>query len=1185
MSSDALYSGFLKKKGAVYTAWRERWFELKGHELFYFKNQKSKVAQGSIDVSGAEISAAEQQIINKKKCFIFFIGGPCTPRTFELAANTKEIAEGWVNKLRETVAALPPVDATAVAQQTGKKKKDSVASQIFQHPSTDKGGKEIGLQDFDLLTVIGRGSFGKVMKVRIKGTNDIYAMKVLKKDAIIKDNMVSHILAEKTILAKVHHPFVVSLKWAFQTDEKLYLILDFLSGGELFFHLQNAKNPDHKFTEDRARFYAAEIAAALEHLHSLNIIYRDLKPENIVLDKDGHACITDFGLAKTGINADTSTSTFCVDGSAMVSLGNGLASPISAVFNGALNNNNNNNTSSGDSSITDKVVPLSSVTVQAWAAIKASKQHDVCIDGKPSQVIMRGEERKCIRLVLEDGRTLEVTPDHEILAIGPDVTTTNQAATTHHDPSTFQVGQLGEARWIPAGALQPAHYRVVCSALYSIADDPAQDLNPQYQSFQLEFDFTNAVLRDNNVSTAGKIVWNISQHREKLLAFARLCGAIQTDGSLKTDRTANIVLGDKLDVQMVVSDVRLVLADAYVGSNALDDWMHTPTECFEKDRNVYRVHLPAPLYSMLESVGCTVGKKTDNSPRIPAFFLHENCPPGVVREFLAAYWGGDGTSPQFNKGVATRPLMLTINLPVDGEEESVKQLREEATKTMATVAALFKRLDLHMDTVAEEHIVSDDCTFAANDIRDGVMSELVLQAIKCLINNQEVVTAVNISSQLRALASGDKRFSTVFHKSHITESLNKLRSNGYITTAPCSKDDSYDEEQSDMVAKEDEYKLTAKGERATLCGLKTKKHTLKVGVAIASGNAKLFAERVGVRYCVDKQRKWGAFLAFNGWCDRHTRLQWEAVNAILDLYVSLGKPDPRTWDVANRRAQWAHFVPTNIEEISLKNMTDCVTAVAKRASEEGFQFTPTLSCIKKSIPSNYMSMVAQTKLPKSVLQFMSDIGFDADSGSRAGRLSFALEVVCVTPDLPARPVYDLTVNYNSFSANGIVVHNCGTPEYIAPEILRNTGHGQAVDWWSLGILVFEMLTGLPPFYSENINEMYEYILKGNLKFPSYVSAEAQDLIKGLLEKDHEKRLGTRSTDDIRKHPWFRSIDWEKLARKEIPPPFVPDSRSIEKDDYFDKDFTSERVRDTVSAPVKDPKASAQFEGFQYSREH
>jgi len=166
-------------------------------------------------------------------------------------------------------------------------------------------------QDFELRKVLGKGGYGKVFQVR-KLTGDdkgkIFAMKVLKKATIVRNSKdTAHTKAERNILEAVKHPFIVDLLYAFQTKGKLYLILEYLSGGELFMHLER----EGIFLEDTACFYVAEITLALEHLHRQGIIYRDLKPENILLDAQGHVKLTDFGLCKESIDESTVTHTFC----------------------------------------------------------------------------------------------------------------------------------------------------------------------------------------------------------------------------------------------------------------------------------------------------------------------------------------------------------------------------------------------------------------------------------------------------------------------------------------------------------------------------------------------------------------------------------------------------------------------------------------------------------------------------------------------------------------------------------------------------------------------------------------------------------------------------------------------------------------------------------------------------------
>uniref|UniRef100_A0A803TKQ7 Ribosomal protein S6 kinase n=1 Tax=Anolis carolinensis TaxID=28377 RepID=A0A803TKQ7_ANOCA len=162
---------------------------------------------------------------------------------------------------------------------------------------------------FELLKVLGQGSFGKVFLVRkIIGPDagQLYAMKVLKKASLkVRDRVRTKM--ERDILVEVNHPFIVKLHYAFQTEGKLYLILDFLRGGDVFTRLSK----EVMFTEEDVKFYLAELALALDHLHSLGIVYRDLKPENILLDEAGHIKLTDFGLSKESVDQEKKAYSFC----------------------------------------------------------------------------------------------------------------------------------------------------------------------------------------------------------------------------------------------------------------------------------------------------------------------------------------------------------------------------------------------------------------------------------------------------------------------------------------------------------------------------------------------------------------------------------------------------------------------------------------------------------------------------------------------------------------------------------------------------------------------------------------------------------------------------------------------------------------------------------------------------------
>jgi len=168
-------------------------------------------------------------------------------------------------------------------------------NKIFSNGDNNKNKKiQLKKSDFEILTLIGEGSFGKVLLVRKKDDHNLYAMKILQKSQIQIKNQENHTKTERLLLEIINHPFIINLEYAFQTRDNLYLITEFMQGGDLFHHLKN----HGKFTEDEARFYLCEIISALNLIHKKKCIYRDLKLENILLDKNGHIRLTDFGLSK-----------------------------------------------------------------------------------------------------------------------------------------------------------------------------------------------------------------------------------------------------------------------------------------------------------------------------------------------------------------------------------------------------------------------------------------------------------------------------------------------------------------------------------------------------------------------------------------------------------------------------------------------------------------------------------------------------------------------------------------------------------------------------------------------------------------------------------------------------------------------------------------------------------------------
>ena len=188
-----------------------------------------------------------------------------------------------------------------------------LCSKTSQNPLLDESdindnysSSKINEKDFTPIKLIGKGSYGNVYLVRFNKNNKIYAMKVLSKSLLREQNQETNTKTERNLMVKMNSPFIVNIKFAFQTEFKLFLVEDFVQGGDLFLHLHT--NP--RFSNEKAKFYVIEIVLALEFLHKNNMLYRDLKPENILIGVDGHIKLTDFGLSKILTNNDK-TYTIC----------------------------------------------------------------------------------------------------------------------------------------------------------------------------------------------------------------------------------------------------------------------------------------------------------------------------------------------------------------------------------------------------------------------------------------------------------------------------------------------------------------------------------------------------------------------------------------------------------------------------------------------------------------------------------------------------------------------------------------------------------------------------------------------------------------------------------------------------------------------------------------------------------
>uniref|UniRef100_A0A672GLR8 non-specific serine/threonine protein kinase n=1 Tax=Salarias fasciatus TaxID=181472 RepID=A0A672GLR8_SALFA len=275
--------------------WRPRYFLLKTDGSFIGYKDKPQDSDLAYPLNNFSVAKCQLMKTERPKPNTFIIRclqwTTVIERTFHV--DTPDERDEWAEAIQMVAESLAKQEEEGILYRGALK-------QLSPHfPQT--------MNDFDYLKLLGKGTFGKVILVREKASGTYYAMKILKKEVIIAKDEVAHTLTESRVLKNTRHPFLTSLKYSFQTKDRLCFVMEYVNGGELFFHLSR----ERVFSEDRTRFYGAEIVSALDYLHSAKIVYRDLKLENLMLDKDGHIKITDFGLCKEGITDTATMKTFC----------------------------------------------------------------------------------------------------------------------------------------------------------------------------------------------------------------------------------------------------------------------------------------------------------------------------------------------------------------------------------------------------------------------------------------------------------------------------------------------------------------------------------------------------------------------------------------------------------------------------------------------------------------------------------------------------------------------------------------------------------------------------------------------------------------------------------------------------------------------------------------------------------
>ncbi|OHT05481.1 RAC family serine/threonine-protein kinase like protein [Tritrichomonas foetus] len=264
-----VYSGTLKRKGAFFGILHSCFCELCNSALYVKRTKDTDKYELEIPITPETIIEVHDQ----EKMPLLVLTNPAKSPLNFVSDNTETIT-AWAVALRSCTLRPPP---------------------------------GITIDSFDIVSVIGRGFYGKVMLVKNKATGEHFAMKTIHKNRLFATKKVYTVINERNILVKANHPFIVQLYYSFQTETKFYFILEYAPGGELFKRLKE----NLKLSLCEARLYLAEIGLALEYLHSIGVVYRDLKTENILLDDDGHIKITDFGLSKDISTENEHTASFC----------------------------------------------------------------------------------------------------------------------------------------------------------------------------------------------------------------------------------------------------------------------------------------------------------------------------------------------------------------------------------------------------------------------------------------------------------------------------------------------------------------------------------------------------------------------------------------------------------------------------------------------------------------------------------------------------------------------------------------------------------------------------------------------------------------------------------------------------------------------------------------------------------
>ncbi|XP_071385984.1 RAC-gamma serine/threonine-protein kinase isoform X3 [Centroberyx affinis] len=281
--------GWVQKRGEYIKNWRPRYFLLKTDGSFIGYKDKPQDADLAYPLNNFSVAKCQLMKTERPKPNTFIIRclqwTTVIERTFHV--DSPDERDEWAEAIQMVAESLAKQEEEGIlcspTSQIENVNEEEMDTSISHHK------RKVTMNDFDYLKLLGKGTFGKVILVKEKASGTYYAMKILKKEVIIAKDEVAHTLTESRVLKNTRHPFLTSLKYSFQTKDRLCFVMEYVNGGELFFHLSR----ERVFSEDRTRFYGAEIVSALDYLHSAKIVYRDLK---VLEDNDYGRAVDWWGL-------------------------------------------------------------------------------------------------------------------------------------------------------------------------------------------------------------------------------------------------------------------------------------------------------------------------------------------------------------------------------------------------------------------------------------------------------------------------------------------------------------------------------------------------------------------------------------------------------------------------------------------------------------------------------------------------------------------------------------------------------------------------------------------------------------------------------------------------------------------------------------------------------------------------